>query len=361
MTILRIASSHAMAAILLTGGLLAGIGAAAAQDDKAWKVEGKIIGEPRNAGGESKKSEDVSGLACAGGNFPRICIIADDETQGAQVVILRDGEMTAGDFIPLINDAHEGEPLEFDAEGVAYAGDSFYVIGSHGRPRREADARKEARNVARAEAARRVFRIHFAADSVDMGTGRIKTAPEIKSSTRLVELIRSDTDLSPWFDKALADNGLTIEGVAARDGRLFVGMRGPVLPDGNAAVLEVPLTAVFDGQPGNAVLHRLRLGNDTQGKGRGIRDLAAHKNGILVLAGPVNDPPEGYEIRKGDYTVMWWDGTISERLLDLKGYGKEVKPEAITPLDENGGKLRALVLFDGPDEGEPRPVSINMK
>jgi hypothetical protein len=98
-----------------------------------------------------------------------------------------------------------------------------------------------------------------------------------------------------------------------------------------------------------------------QGKGRGVRDLAAYKDGILVLAGPVNDPPEGYEIRKGDYTVMWWDGTASKRLLDLKGYGKEVKPEAITPLDENSGELRALILFDGPDEGKPRPVTINMK
>jgi hypothetical protein len=39
---------------------------------------------------------------------------------------------------------------------------------------------------------------------------------------------------------------LTVEGNAVQDERLFVGMRGPVLPDGNAAVLEVPMTAVFD-------------------------------------------------------------------------------------------------------------------
>jgi hypothetical protein len=38
---------------------------------------------------------------------------------------------------------------------------------------------------------------------------------------------------------------------------------------------------------------------------------------------------------------------------DLKGYGSETKPEALLPLSESEGKMRALLLFDGPDEGRP--------
>jgi uncharacterized protein DUF3616 len=217
---------------------------------------------------------------------------------------VRNGELVAGDFIPLISNAFEKDPLELDAEGVAYADAAFYVIGSHGRPRHEKDAneeveaRKKAKNDARAEATRHVFRIGLSLDSVDRGTGRIKTAPEIRGSTRLGEFIKAQTDLARWFDEAIEDNGLTVEGVAARDGQLYVGMRGPVLTNGNAIILKVPIAAVFGGQPGKAILHLLNLGKDTSDNVRGVRDLIPYKDGFLVLAGPVNDPPKGYKIKK---------------------------------------------------------------
>ncbi len=37
---------------------------AVAQDDKPWKVEGKLLGKPQDDNLESKKSHDVSGIAC---------------------------------------------------------------------------------------------------------------------------------------------------------------------------------------------------------------------------------------------------------------------------------------------------------
>jgi len=349
-----------MAAFLLLGWMAEGGGTASARNSRAWRVDGKLVGKPR-ATGDAKKSEDVSGFACATGDLPRVCIAVDDETQGAQIVILKDGELIAGDFIPLISNVFEDEPLELDAEGVTYAAGSFYVIGSHGRPRHEADAKKEAKNVARAEAARHAFRIGLSPDAVDKSTGRIKTTPEIEGSSRLGELIKAQPDLAPWFDKALDENGLTVEGVAAGDGQLYVGMRGPVLPDGNAVVLEVPMTAVFDGQSDDASLHRLDLGKDTLNNARGIRDLITDKDSFLVLAGPVNDPPKGYKIRKGDYTVFSWNGSTLLGKFDLDGYGSEVKPEAIMPLGEKNGKLSALILFDGPEEGLPTPVTIDLR
>jgi hypothetical protein len=354
-----------LVALLLTCSLMAAVlsasSAASAQGDQSWKVEGKVVGEPKGSGDDAKKSEDVSGLACAtSSGFPRTCLIVDDESQGAQIVIVNDGELTAGDYIRLIDNAHDGKLLELDAEGVAYADGYFYVIGSHGRPRNE-KASDEAKNKAKAESSRRVFRIRLASGAVDPKTGKLTGAAEIRSSSELPRLIKSQADLANSFDTPLEDNGLTIEGVAVRQGRLYAGMRGPVLNNGDALILSVPLVVLFDGQAGAGELHRLGLGKDTMGKSRGIRDLVTFRNGFLVVAGPVQDPPSTHDIKPGDYAVYFYDASATKKLIDLKAYGKKTKPEGLLPLDEKDGKLRALLLFDGPDEGEPRPIEIDFK
>ena len=320
-----------------------------------WKVHNKLLGKPKDAAGlESKKSEDVSGIACATSGFPRLCLIVDDESQGAQIVIVNNGDLIAGDFIRLITDVHEGKPLELDAEGAAYddVDKSFYVIGSHGRARHEDDSKKEAKNKAKAEASRHVFRIRLKADAVDVKTGKLAATPDIKPSS-LSGLIQAQAELAPWFDKPLDANGLTIEGVAVFDRRLYVGMRGPVL-------LSAPLTAIFDGQVGESKLHRVNLGKDTAGKPRGIRDIVVYRGAFLLIAGPVSDPPSG-DIKPADYAVFRYDGAVANKLLDLDPYGNAVKPEALLPLDEKDGKLRALLFFDGPEEGEPRPVEFKLQ
>jgi hypothetical protein len=343
----------------LTAGAPPTASVTTAQGDDSWKVHEKVFGKPKNSDAfEAKKSEDVSGLACApNASFPRICLIVDDESQGAQLVILNDGELTAGQFIRLIYDAHDDELLELDAEGVAHSNGFFYVIGSHGRPRHEGDS--EAKNNAKAQASRRIFRIRFDIDAVDTKTGTLTTV-EIKPSSELSRLIKKQPDLAPWFGKTLDDNGLTIEGVAVRDGVLYAGMRGPILKDGNAAILSVPLAVLFDGLNRRAKLHRVSLGKDTLGNPRGIRDLVVNGKRFLILAGPVNDPPEGHDIHLGDYAIYSYDRRTATKLLDLRPYGKKAKPEALLPLDEENGKLRALLLFDGPEEGEPRPIEIRL-
>src|SRR5262249_45578227 len=113
----------ALVTCLLTGIAWNGAALGQAADPAPWEVHGKLIGKPENLNGsESKKSKDVSGIACATTTgFPRICLIADDETQGAQIVILEDGKLIAGDFVRLIDDSFAGKPLELDAEGVAFA------------------------------------------------------------------------------------------------------------------------------------------------------------------------------------------------------------------------------------------------
>jgi Protein of unknown function (DUF3616) len=350
-----------VAAWFLTGTTLLHGGMAAAEGNKPWKVEGKLIGKPRGLDVlDSKKANDVSGIACATtSGFLRICLLTDDETQGAQIVILRKDQLIAGDFIRLIHHTYDGELIELDAEGVGYADGYFYIIGSHGRARHEKDdIKKEAKNEAKAEASRHVFRVRLDLDSVN-DNGRFSGAPEIKPSTELPRFIRDEPKLASTFDVPLDDNGLTIEGVAVRDGWLYAGMRGPVLDNGDAVILSVPLGVLFEGQQGEQQTHFLNLGRDTLKNTRGVRDLVAFKNGFFVLAGPVSDPPND-EVEDSDYAVFWWDGKATpKKLADIKDYGKKVKPEGLVPLDQRGNRLDVLLFFDGPDEGEPRPVEID--
>ena len=172
-------------AVLLQGGV------AAAEGDEPWKVEGKLIGKPKSFDVlDSEKAKDVSGIACATtSSFPRICLLVDDETQGAQIVILKKDMLVAGDFIRLIYNAHDGELVELDAEGVGYAEGYFYVIGSHGRARHESNnPKKEAKNKAKADANRYVFRVRFDIHAVS-DDGSLTGAVEITPSTELPKFI----------------------------------------------------------------------------------------------------------------------------------------------------------------------------
>lgn len=346
--------------------VIAGPATAAAKEPKPWKVEGKLLGEVD--GNDVAKSKDVSGLACApGASLPRLCLLVDDETQGAQIVLLHKNSLTAGEFIRLIYKQFKGEPLELDAEAVAFdnddgkSDDNFYVVGSHGRARHEQnDPEKEAENNAKAEASRHIFRIGLTAAQVDMSTGKLSDKPTISQPKTLTDILQRHPEIAAAHDRALADNGLTIEGIAVRKGRLYIGMRGPVIGD-DAAVVSVAIASVFDGAPADSNLHRLKLDTDKRGKVRGIRDIVRHGDGFLVLAGPVNDP-KGGDVEDGDYSIYPWDGASQPSArADLKSFGEKVKPEGLLPLDGDTARARVLVLFDGPKEGSPTPLELEFK
>jgi Protein of unknown function (DUF3616) len=335
---------------LLVAAILMCSGAAAAQDEPAWTVKEKLFGEKDN------RSKDVSGIACnSPAGFPRSCLLVDDESQGAQIVIVQDGEIVAGQVIPLIDDRDDDdEPIELDGEGVAFANGFFYVIGSHGHPRdknNDLDPVKDRRKIESSiKANSRVIRVRIDPAAIDRD-GKLTAPPEIKRSAELGKLLADETTLQPFFGERLEKNGLTVEGVAVRDGRLYAAMRAPSLPGNQAAILSVALGALFDGAAPDAKLHPLRLG-----KGRGVRDLAAFENGFLVLAGPSAET-------KGTYSMYSWDGgDVTKWLKDLPDLfdkkGEQIKPEALLPLDRTTEGLRVLVLFDGPKDGEPRAFRI---
>jgi|SRR6185312_13236996 len=328
-----------LCAILAVALLLAGSGVGVAQDEGAWPVKGKIIGK------KDKKSEDVSGIACTRpAGFPRSCLLIDDEIQSAQMVTLEDGKLHAGGLVPLIENTFDGKPLELDGEGVAYADGFFYVIGSHGHPRNAGDAAKVAARIA---ASSQIVRLKVDPESGEPLPDR--DTPDIARSAKLKELFEGEAELAPFVDKPLDENGITIEGVAVQDGRLFAGFRGPSL-NGAAPVLSVSLGVLFGNAPADARVHLLQVGT-----GQGIRDLAAFRSGLLVLAGPTAD-------HGGRYEVYWWDTSADAvKLLGaIDDENGQVKPEAILPLDEGAETLRVLVLFDGVKEGGPRTFEVSL-
>jgi hypothetical protein len=345
---------------ILALAILTGLAPAAAKDPKAWKVQGKLLGEVD--GNDVEKAKDVSGIACAPGvSLPRLCLIVDDETQGAQIVLLHKDSLTAGEFIRLTYGQYEGEPLELDAEAVAFDNNNFYVVGSHGRARHEThDASEEKKNTAKADASRFIFRVFLKPSQVDMTTGKLTDKPLISPPATLTGILQRLPDIAKAYDEPLAKNGLTIEGIDVKDKKLYVGMRGPVIGD-KASVVSVGLAAVFDGAPPAPELHGLKLGTDKRGNVRGIRDIVRHGDGFLVLAGPVNDP-EGDAVEDGDYAIYPWDGENQPGArADIKSFGKKVKPEALLPLEGDAQSARILVLFDGPKEGSPTPIDVEFK
>jgi hypothetical protein len=340
----RIASFRSLRITLAVTGLALFAGAdigLLAKDQGTWAVKGKLLGKP------GEKSKDVSGIACAAPQgFPRSCVVVDDNSQAAQFVTVNDGDIIAGDQIPLIDNSFEGKALELDGEGVAYADGFYYVIGSHGHPRdsdHKLDAIRDAAKIkARIAAASQIVRFRAGADG---------TVSAIERTAKLRTVMAAEPALASALDRRLENNGLTIEGIAIRRGRILVGCREPALSNGRAAVLSVAIEALFGNAPADARLYRLPLG-----EGRGVRDLAVFGDSVLVLAGPAMSDP-------GPAAIYRWDGE-SEDVLQLKDLAKLVgkdgtrKAEALLPLDESPSGLRVLILFDSEKEGAPADITI---
>ncbi|MCA1510186.1 DUF3616 domain-containing protein [Bradyrhizobium sp. NBAIM01] len=308
-----------------------------ARADNGWPVKHELIGK------DGKKSRDVSGIACtAEHGFPRYCLVIDDNLQEAQFVTLKQGKLVAGEPAKLIDNTFKRKPLELDGEGVAFGGGWYYVIGSHGHPRdkkHKLDPIRDAEEIrARIRASSQVVR--FRPDE------KHSIAVDIERTPRLREIIASDQVLTPYLDKRLEDNGLTIEGGAVKEGRLYAGFRGPILEDTRAAIVSVEIDTLFGGRGTAHQLFQLPL------DGRGVRDLTTHGDLILILAGPAKDGA-------GTYAVYSWDGrTENVKLLAELSFQSSRKPEALLPLTKRGLELRVLILFDGDKDGAPTPVNV---
>jgi hypothetical protein len=293
-----------------------------------WKVSENFKG--------NKARHNLSGAACTTKAPPfASCLIVNDEENYAQFFSVTDTTLVPGKVIRLREKDVEGDP---DGEGAAYEDGFFYVTGSHGRARNNKEKSSVPSYV--------VFRI-----AVDKATGKPAEVSEdkvvgVEASTRLHDVIHDGEGIGPFFNAFLDQNGANIEGIAVKGGRMYLGFRGPSVA-GEAFILSVKAAAVFTKDDmTEAKVNRLKLGNET-----GIRDLAAVDGGILILSGPVND-------QKVTPAIFFWNEQTGDlRLLaqlEIPEKLKEFKAETLLILrDEKDKPFRALVMFDGAENGGP--------
>jgi hypothetical protein len=283
--------------------------------------------------GQVAEDQDLSGIACISDRFG---LIGADESRDVQVIEIspKDKTLRVRETVSLTPSGDE-----IDIEAIAAEGDSYYIIGSHGISKKEGIVQSNRYSL---------FRL-----GVDPATGK-PTRPLSLERTSLSNILRADPILGEHFGQPLQLRGVNIEGLAVRNGRLFVGLRGPNL-DGNAFVLEVGANDVFGGkaQP-PYTLHKLQLG-----PGLGIREIVAARSGFLIIAGnSAAEPSEKYTQsvdydQDREFSLVVWDGVGSEvhkigPIPDVTG-----KAEAMTILEEAQDHVTVLMLFDGPRQGRP--------
>jgi hypothetical protein len=290
------------------------------------------VGEVR-LGGSLSHADQLSGAALCGG----LLAVCPDE--GVRLNVLARRANDRFDALPAIA-LLQDEENEIDMEGVASDGRFVYVVGSHSLARKKLDAeqpyqenRRRLEDVKDERSRHKVFRLRLA------DNGRCTEARSIS----LTAILDQDPVLHRFTKLPSKENGIDIEGVAAADGRLYFGFRGPVLRDNY-----VPVVALRFDDPSRYELLFLDL------KGRGIRDLAAVEDGLLVLGGPVGDG-------EGTYQLYFWDkkdclpgrrapsGTIT-RLGSIEAKG-DAKPEGLAVLEQSAESVTLILICDGAGDG----------
>ncbi|SEA97783.1 Protein of unknown function [Rubrimonas cliftonensis] len=296
--------------------------------------------------GEVAAASDISAAARLG----RFLALGADEGVGAErdVTVIQLFERTGADrwrlhrTVPVFQgDKRDGR--ELDLEAFAVDGDTLYAIGSHGRKRKltDPDSRRGTN----------LKRLRF--DGIERERSREHVlvlrlgengALEERDRFSLRGEIANDPVLSGFRATPSKENGVDIEGLAFRDGRLWVGFRGPVLRENFVPVM------VFD--PEDHDDYELRF---VQLGGRGIRSLEAVSDGFLMIAGPVGDGEDGFQLLRWDGVDML-PGAGAElgrvELLGAIASAPGARPEGLAVLAEDAAGYDLMVVFDGADANQ---------
>jgi hypothetical protein len=281
-------------------------------------------------------------------------------------------------------DFPSGADEEADIEGLSLADGYLWVVGSHSLKRKKPHATdddpdsalEKLTTVVREPNRFLLGRIplvagdrpgvpSLASTGPALGGGGKRRAGSIKmtsAGSALSKRLATDRHLGPFLSVPSKDNGLDVEGMAVRDDRVFLGLRGPVLR-GWAVVLEVAFEETAKG--------RLKLKPVAEGQeyrkhfldldGLGIRSLMVDGSDLIILAGPTMD-------LDGPVRLYRWRGALGaqtstvtpradvERLLDLP-FGEGVDhAEGATVLRLAPGEPPALlVAYDSPAEARLLP------
>jgi hypothetical protein len=309
--------------------------AAAGPPVAAWTLE---WGAAWTVRGDFPKGRDLSAAAAFGLDHG---LAASDETRAAQRVSFDPAAkvLTVHESLPLL----AGKTPELDLEGAAASTSqrAYFLVGSQALSRKKDVFERD-----------RGWLFKLPVDDAN------RPQPGAVAKADLRAVLTADAVLAPFLNQPSDENGLDIEGLAEREGRLFLGLRGPVR-DGQATILEVGVDELFAGK---ATLrhHRLALG-----PGRGVRDLTALADGagFLVLAGPSGGADGGKSATGAKYEVWHWAGpdTAATRLGPLGAVAGEpdAKAEALVVLRQTPTAIEGVVLHDGPKNGAPQGFRLN--
>lgn len=280
--------------------------------------------------GNLEGANDISGVGFTGD----LMFLVSDET--AHIEILK----KTGDAYTVANKLPLGEPgTEVDLEAVAVDGGYVYTIGSHSRVRP-----KQKPKETYADNREKMETILAPGDRDVLARFRPNPdgTPGPVEKVSLRSAIESDPVLRPFAQLPSKENGVDIEGLAVKGQDVFVGFRGPVLRENYVPVLK---TRFAMGAPHEILF--VNLG------GRGVRDIAAVKDGFLVLAGPSGDGP-------GSFQIYSWDGNdclngaVPEgrcQLLAEVPTNDKGKPEGIAVTAEDGSGYDLVLVCDGVKNG----------
>ena len=267
---------------------------------------------------------------------------------------------------------------EADLEGMAIVDGYLWVVGSHGLKRKNAKPDR-----GHAENAKRLSKVSLdgnrrllacipiegdaAGEPCLVGLakdGRRARRLEGNSENNLLtRLIENDVHFGAYLAIPGKDNGFDIEGLAVDGGRMFLGLRGPVLR-GWSAMLEiaVDVSEKKRGEPlrlmpldDSGILLRKHF---LQLDGLGIRDLHFSDDDLYILAGPTMALDGEIRVYKwaaaksalaANRDAVRFESSLTESVVLPHGRGTN-RAEAICDLPPQlaGGKPRWLVLYDAP-------------
>jgi hypothetical protein len=310
--------------------------------------------------------------------------------EGTRLARLRpDGQGGYGDVswhgLGELLDLPAGEDKEIDIEGLGHDGDALWLVGSHSPRRQEADDEQSEQQRLRrlAQVKRRgnrytLARLPLVRERASSSLIPVRRTEDGQRAARLAggrrrslltDALRGDEHLGRFLRIPGKDNGFNVEGLAAVDGLVFLGLRGPVLHGWAVVLVVAPEPEPDDGEllrlrrvgTGKATYRKLFLDLD----GLGIRDLHFDGADLLILAGPT------MKLRSDAAVVRWRDAArpaedmmVSrerlEHVLDLP-YGSGGRegvdhPEGIAVVGE-GRDRSLLVVYDSPSPQRRRGAS----
>lgn len=191
------------------------------------------------------EATNVSGAACYVKNGVRLsCLLVGDEVRYARLFSFDEKTLQPGRQIFLLpkRDAAGRKFKEADAEAIAFDNGYYYLTGSHGL------------NKSGEKQSSRYFLYRVKVDDAtgqpsDFGLPDVASSA-VETSGNLEKLIDGNDNLNTHIAQIPGDEGVNIEGIAVKDGKLFVGFRGPVVEKG-AFIASLAVTDAFGNTPTN--------------------------------------------------------------------------------------------------------------